>query len=241
MLFRSEDKLTGMHANTQIPKVIGFKRVADLANIDSWNNGSVYFWENVTRKRSVAIGGNSVREHFHGVNDFRPMIESEEGPETCNSYNMLRLTKMFFESDCNERYADYYERTLYNHILSTINTERPGFVYFTPLRPGHYRVYSQPHTSFWCCVGSGLENHARYGEFIYAEGDESLYVNLYIPSTLEWKSKKVNMTMETSFPESEIVEFSVDPKKSTEFSLKLRYPSYVPQGEMKVWVNGEAS
>ena len=165
-LTRYEDKLTGMHANTQIPKVIGFKRVADLANIDSWNNGSVYFWENVTRKRSVAIGGNSVREHFHGVNDFRPMIESEEGPETCNSYNMLRLTKMFFESDCNERYADYYERTLYNHILSTINTERPGFVDFTPLRPGHYRVYSQPHTSLWCCVGSGLANHARYGEFI---------------------------------------------------------------------------
>jgi DUF1680 family protein len=101
------------------------------------------------------------------------MMTSEQGPETCNTYNMMKLSRFLFESEGSERYIDYYERALYNHILSTQHPEKGGFVYFTPMRPGHYRVYSQPSTSMWCCVGSGLENHAKYSELIYARrGDE---------------------------------------------------------------------
>ena len=162
-LLKKEDKLTGMHANTQIPKVIGYKRIADLEGNQDWSEAARYFWKTVVEHRSISIGGNSVREHFHPATDFSSMLTSEQGPETCNTYNMLRLTKMLYQTSADASFMDYYERALYNHILSTINPIQGGFVYFTPMRSGHYRVYSQPQTSFWCCVGSGMENHARYG------------------------------------------------------------------------------
>ena len=103
-----------------------------------------FFWETVTQKRSVAFGGNSVAEHFNPVDDFQGMLEDRQGPETCNTYNMLRLTEKLFYAEPQARYADYYERALFNHILSTEHPTIPGFVYFTPIRPLHYRVYSQP-------------------------------------------------------------------------------------------------
>ena len=117
------------------------------------------------------------------------MLESREGPETCNTYNMLRLTEQLFASAPRAAYADYYERALYNHILASINPVTPGFVYFTPIRPEHYRVYSTPQQCFWCCVGTGMENHAKYGDTIYFHDDRSLYVNLFIPSELDWAEK----------------------------------------------------
>jgi len=167
-LLAHEDKLTGLHANTQIPKVLGFKRIADIEGNESWSEASRFFWETVVEHRSVCIGGNSVREHFHPTNDFSSMITSNEGPETCNTYNMLRLSKMFYQTSLDKKYIDYYEKALYNHILSSQNPQTGGLVYFTQMRPGHYRVYSQPQTSMWCCVGSGIESHAKYGEMIYA-------------------------------------------------------------------------
>jgi len=106
--------------------------------------------------RSVAFGGNSVSEHFNAPTNFHGMLESREGPETCNTYNMLRLTEQLFASKPSAAYADYYERALYNHILASINPVTPGFVYFTPIRPEHYRVYSTPENCFWCCVGTGM-------------------------------------------------------------------------------------
>ena len=179
-LLRGEDRLTGMHANTQIPKVIGYKRIADIEGLQDWNEAAKFFWETVVEKRSISIGGNSVYEHFHPAEDFSSMLTSEQGPETCNNYNMMRLSKMLYTTSADSKYMDYYERALYNHILSTINPVQGGFVYFTPMRSGHYRVYSQPQTSFWCCVGSGMENHARYGEMIYSHGGaDNLYVNLF--------------------------------------------------------------
>ncbi len=200
-LLEGEDKLTGLHANTQIPKVIGYKRIADLENNTSWSNAADFFWHTVTEKRSSVIGGNSVSEHFNPVNDFSSMIKSIEGPETCNTYNMLKLTKELYATLPESYYIDYYEKALYNHILSTENHEQGGFVYFTPMRPGHYRVYSQPQTSFWCCVGSGMENHAKYGEMIYARSYKDLYVNLFIPSTLTWKQQNVVLRQVNNFPE----------------------------------------
>ncbi|MEC5174820.1 glycoside hydrolase family 127 protein [Chryseobacterium nepalense] len=238
-LLLGEDKLTGIHANTQIPKVIGYKRIADLENNMQWSNAADFFWHNVTEKRSSVIGGNSVSEHFNPVNDFSSMIKSIEGPETCNTYNMLKLTKELFATLPKSYYMDYYERALYNHILSTENYDKGGFVYFTPMRPGHYRVYSQPQTSFWCCVGSGLENHAKYGEMIYAHSDNDLYINLFIPSTLKWAEKKILIRQENNFPETPSTKLIVDLAGKGNFNLKLRSPRWSNPSEVNISINGK--
>lgn len=238
-LLLGEDKLTGIHANTQIPKVIGYKRIADLENNIQWSNAADFFWHNVTGKRSSVIGGNSVSEHFNPVTDFSSMIKSIEGPETCNTYNMLKLTKALFATLPKSYYMDYYERALYNHILSTENHEKGGFVYFTPMRPGHYRVYSQPQTSFWCCVGSGLENHAKYGEMIYAHSGNDLYVNLFIPSTLRWEDKKIVVRQENTFPETSKTKLIFEQAAKSFINLKLRCPEWTSPSEVTITVNGK--
>ncbi|MDP9959585.1 glycoside hydrolase family 127 protein [Chryseobacterium lathyri] len=238
-LLNGEDKLTVIHANTQIPKVIGFKRIADLENNKEWSNAADFFWTNVTQKRSSVIGGNSVSEHFNPINDFNGMIKSIEGPETCNTYNMLKLSKELYATNPKSSYVDYYERALYNHILSTQNPEKGGFVYFTPMRPGHYRVYSQPETSFWCCVGSGMENHAKYGEMIYAYSNEDLYVNLFIPSILKWSEKKLVLRQENSFPESASTKLIFDVASKSNINLKLRAPEWSDFFQITISVNGK--
>ncbi|MCC2960586.1 glycoside hydrolase family 127 protein [Massilia sp. IC2-278] len=236
-LAQGQDKLTGLHANTQIPKVIGFKRIADMTGRQDLDQAAAFFWQTVVERRSVAIGGNSVKEHFHDTQDFGPMIGEVEGPETCNTYNMLKLTSMLFQTEQKGRYGDYYERALYNHILSS---QRPGggFVYFTPVRPNHYRVYSQVDKGMWCCVGSGIESHAKYGEFIYAHEDDALFVNLFIPSTLHWREKGVQITQSTRFPDEGSTRLTVDAPGS--FTMKIRYPDWVAAGKMVVKVNGRA-
>lgn len=233
-LVKDEDRLTGMHANTQIPKVIGYKRIADLAQDQNWDHAARFFWNTVVNHRSVCIGGNSVREHFHPADNFTSMLNDVQGPETCNTYNMLRLTKMLYQTSPDIRFADYYERALYNHILASQQPTKGGFVYFTPMRPRHYRVYSQPETSMWCCVGSGLENHTKYGEFIYAHAKDTLYVNLFIPSRLTWKEKKITLVQETRFPDEEQIRFRVEKSKKKAFSLKLRYPSWAKGASVSV-------
>ena len=234
-LLRGEDSLTGMHANTQIPKVIGFKRIAEVGNRPTWGEAARHFWERVVYHRSVSIGGNSVREHFHPTDDFSSMLRSEQGPETCNTYNMLRLTRMLYETEGDVRYMDYYERALYNHILSTQHPETGGLVYFTPMRQGHYRVYSQPETSFWCCVGSGLENHARYGEMIYAERGSELTVNLFIPSEVCWAHGRVEQ--QNRFPEEEATTLTIHPQQTGErFTLRIRIPSWCHAPQL--FING---
>lgn len=166
------------------------------------------------------------------------MIESREGPETCNSYNMLKLTKHLFLSHPTAAYMDYYERTLYNHILSSQNPQG-GFVYFTPIRPRHYKVYSQPDQDFWCCVGSGLENHGKYGELIYAHNDKDVFVNLFIPSTLEWKEKGIFLEQNTKFPFEETSQIKLRLNSAKRFALYFRYPSWVKEGALKIRVNNK--
>ena len=236
-LLEKKDVLTGMHANTQIPKVIGFKRIADITNDQNWNQATDLFWQNVVHKRSVAIGGNSVSEHFNPITDFSGMMKSVEGPETCNTYNMLKLSKDLFATSGSSSYMDYYEKALYNHILSTQHNEKGGFVYFTPMRPGHYRVYSQPETSFWCCVGSGLENHGKYGEMIYAHTEQDLLVNLFIPSKLNWKEKNLTVTQINHFPESSETKLIFNLKNKSKFNLKLRIPDWTNASEIKILIN----
>ncbi|TXK47936.1 glycosyl hydrolase [Pontibacter qinzhouensis] len=238
-LLAQKDVLNGMHANTQIPKVIGYKRVADVAGSETWDEAAGFFWNSVINNRTVAIGGNSVREHFHPSDNFTSMIESEQGPETCNTYNMLKLTKQLFATNPDVKYLDYYERALYNHILSSQHPTKGGFVYFTPMRPRHYRVYSSTQEDFWCCVGSGLENHGKYGELIYAHNDQDLFVNLFIPSTLQWQQKGLTVQQKTNFPFEEGTQLQLNLKKAQKFALNLRYPGWVKAGEMKVKVNGK--
>lgn len=237
-LIEHKDQLDGLHANMQIPKIIGFKRISELAGDTTWSDAAAFFWKTVVENRTVSIGGNSVREHFNPENDFTSMIESNQGPETCNTYNMLRLTKMLFLTDPEVKYMDYYERALYNHILSS---EHPkgGFVYFTPMRPRHYRVYSQPDQSFWCCVGSGLENHGKYGELIYARAGNDLYVNLFIPSTLSWQEKGITVVQDTKFPDEETSRIKLTLTKPQKFAIKVRHPSWVKKDEFKVMINGK--
>ncbi len=234
-----EDQLTGLHANTQIPKVIGLQRIAALDDDDEAHAGARFFWETVTQERSVAFGGNSVSEHFHPKDNFQPLIEHPEGPETCNTYNMLRLTEQLFAQDPQAAYADYYERALYNHILASIHPGNPGYVYFTPLRPQHYRVYSQPEVNFWCCVGSGMENPAKYGQFIYARsGDDALFVNLFIPSELT-VADGFTLRQETAFPDEAQTRLVFQLDAPVARALHLRHPSWVPAGELTVRLNGE--
>lgn len=238
-LLEKKDALTGMHANTQIPKVIGFKRIADLGGNKDWSEASEFFWNTVVNNRSVSIGGNSVREHFHKSDDFSSMMTSEQGPETCNTYNMLRLTKMLYQTSANTSYMDYYERALFNHILSSQNPVQGGLVYFTPMRSGHYRVYSQPQNCFWCCVGSGMENHAKYGEMIYALRDKELIINLFIASELNWKETGMVFTQKTSFPEMESTKVVVNTSKTKKMKISFRCPEWIDKDRVAFMVNGK--
>jgi DUF1680 family protein len=235
-LEKGEDRLTGLHANTQIPKVIGFKRIADLSGDKNMERAAEFFWQTVVEHRTVAIGGNSVKEHFHDDKDFSPMINEVEGPETCNTYNMLKLGEMLFASSEKAQYADYYERALYNHILGSQRPGTGGFVYFTPMRPNQYRVYSQVDQAMWCCVGSGIESHAKYGEFIYAHDGDALFVNLFIPSTLQWREKGVQLTQANRFPDQAGTRITVD--GDARFTMRIRYPAWVAAGKLAVRVNG---
>jgi DUF1680 family protein len=237
-LTRGEDTLTGKHANTQIPKVIGYERIAGLGGDPAGAAAARYFWDRVVGHRSVAFGGNSVREHFNPGDDFTSMLVSREGPETCNTYNMLRLTERLFARTAEARYADYYERALYNHILSTQHPDHGGYVYFTPIRPRHYRVYSQPTQTFWCCVGTGLENHGKYGAFVYAHAGDDVYVNLFVASELRWPERGLTLRQETSFPDTASTQLRVGLREPRRFALRVRHPGWVEAGGFRVRVNG---
>lgn len=241
-LLHQQDKLTGNHANTQIPKVVGYKKVADATNNKEWHQAASFFWDTVINHRSVAIGGNSVREHFHSSEDFTPMLEDPEGPETCNTYNMLKLSRLLYNGDQNPKYMDYYERGLFNHILSSQHPTTGGFVYFTSMRPNHYRVYSQVHEGMWCCVGSGLESQSKYGEYIYTrdyadDKTPEVFVNLWVSADVNWAEEGIVISQKTLFPDSNKTQIRIDSNKT--FSLKLRYPHWAEKGKLKLSVNGK--
>jgi uncharacterized protein len=238
-LVRREDALTGLHANTQIPKAVGFARVAELAQDREWAAAARFFWDTVVRKRSVAFGGNSVREHFHPAGDFSSMVESREGPETCNTYNMLRLTEQLFRGGPAAPYADYYERALYNHILSAQHPGHGGFVYFTPIRPRHYRVYSQPGRCYWCCVGSGMESQGKYGRFVYARGKDALYVSLFVASELRWRDRGLTVTQETAFPDEERTRLVFRTPRPQRLTVHVRHPAWVKGGALTIRIGGK--
>jgi len=232
------DNLDNKHANTQVPKAVGFQRIAELSRDEEYARAGSFFWETVTGNRSLAFGGNSRREFFPSVASCTDFVNDVEGPETCNSYNMLKLTEDLFRVHPQAKYADYYERTMFNHILSTQHPKHGGYVYFTPARPRHYRVYSTPNEAMWCCVGSGMENHAKYNQFIYTHQGDSLFLNLFVASELYWREKGIKMVQETRFPNEEATKFKIT-AGAAKFKLMVRYPSWVTTGALRITVNGK--
>jgi Uncharacterized protein conserved in bacteria len=236
---KGKDNLDNKHANTQVPKAIGFERIGELSHNAEYSQAGSFFWETVTSNRSLAFGGNSRREFFPSVASCTDFVNDVEGPESCNSYNMLKLTEDLFRLHPLAQYADYYERTMYNHILSTQHPDHGGYVYFTPARSRHYRVYSSPNEGMWCCVGSGMENHGKYGQFIYTHQHDSLFVNLFVASELNWKGKSLKIRQETNFPNEEQTKLTVI-SGNARFKLMIRYPYWVTEGALKISVNGKA-
>ena len=228
-LENGKDSLDNMHANTQIPKVIGYQRIAELAHDVQYHNASEYFWEIVSRQRSLALGGNSRREHFPIKENCIDYINDIDGPESCNTYNMLKLTEDLNRVKPNGMYGDFYETAMFNHILSAQHPQHGGYVYFTSARPRHYRNYSAPNEAMWCCVGTGMEDHGKYGQFVWTHDkgvkaeDDALYVNLFVASELNWKDRKMVIRQQTAFPYAETSVVEVAKGKGT-FILKVRKP-----------------
>ena len=232
------DRLDNLHANTQVPKAVGFARIAELGGDETFNDAAEFFWDVVTGERSLAFGGNSRREHFPSKEACTDFINDIDGPESCNTFNMLRLTEHLHRRNPDARYADYYELALFNHILSTQHPGHGGYVYFTPARPRHYRNYSAPNEAMWCCVGTGMENHGKYGQFIYTHKGNALFVNLFISSELNWRENGVTLRQETGFPYGETSRITVVAGKGT-FPVLVRYPDWVKPGAFSVNVNGK--
>ena len=238
-LSQRQDCLDNMHANTQVPKVIGFDRIAELSGEEYFHDASTFFWDIVTGERSLAFGGDSRREHFPSKEACKDFVRDIDGPETCNTNNMLKLTEDLHRRNPNAAYADYFELATFNHILSSQHPEHGGYVYFTSARPRHYRNYSAPNEAMWCCVGTGMENHGKYGQFIYTHVGKALYVNLFVSSELNWREKGIRLRQETGFPYSETSRITITEGKG-QFPLLVRYPGWVKPGELKVTVNGKA-
>jgi uncharacterized protein len=236
-LVERRDDLTGRHANTQIPKAVGYAATAAVRGDLDLFEAARFFWHQVVERRTVAIGGNSVREHFHTADDFSPMIEDREGPESCNTYNMLKLTRALAEAAFEPGHLDFVERVLYNHQLASQHPEHGGLVYFTPMRPRHYRVYSQPELGMWCCVGTGIEAQAKYGEFVFGDCDGALAVNLYLPAVLDAPQFGGRFRLETDSPADERVELTLDLDGPRAFGLRLRVPGW-SEGLVDLAVNG---
>ena len=233
-----KDELDNRHANTQVPKAVGYQRTGEVSGDKQQTAAGEFFWETVTDNRSLSIGGNSRREHFPSKDDCISYMEEREGPESCNTYNMMKLAKGLFRMNPQVKYADYYERAMFNHIFSTQHPEHGGYVYFTSARPAHYRNYSSPNNGMWCCVGTGMENHGKYGEFVYTHSGNSLYVNLFVASELDWKEKGVKVIQNTNFPNEETSKITVKTKNPSHFTVMVRVPWWVQSGQMKVICKG---
>ena len=225
-LAKGRDHLDGLHANTQVPKIVGFQRVYEVTGDTRYNDAAEFFWRTVALTRSFATGGHGDSEHFFPMADFAKHVFSAKASETCCQHNMLRLTRALFVHDPRAEYADFYERTLYNGILASQDPDSGMVTYFQGARPGYMKLYHTPENSFWCCTGTGMENHVKYRDSIYFHDGQSLYVNLFIPSTVRWKEQNTVLTQTTTFPESPATTLKLQLEHPTEFALKLRHPRW---------------
>ncbi|MDP8246134.1 MAG: glycoside hydrolase family 127 protein [Candidatus Hinthialibacter antarcticus] len=231
-----EAKLPGLHSNTQIPKIIGVAHRYEYTLDQSDRDIAEFFWDRVVHHHTYANGGNSNHEHFGPADQLAHRL-SASSSESCNTYNMLKLTRHLFSWTADAGYADYYEQALYNHILAAQNPDDGMMCYFIPMQVGGAKTYSTPFESFWCCVGSGIENPARYTEGIYFHGKDELFVNLFIPSVLNWEEQGVELRQETTFPEAEQTTFKITKTNEKPWTLRVRVPRWCESG-YKVEVNG---
>lgn len=236
-LTQREDKLNGLHANTQIPKLIG---LADLYELTGETNDLVaaeFFWERMVNHHSYVTGGNGLNEHLGEPDHLNDRL-GEKTTETCNVYNMLKLTQHIFEWDARPAAADFYERALFNHILSSQHPENGSVIYNLTLAPGGKKRYETPFESFTCCVGTGMENHARHGAGIYFHTEDSLFVNLFIASEVDWKEKGIKLRQETRFPDEGKTTLIFQCEKPCELALRVRHPYWAGNG-FGILVNGQ--
>ncbi|HEY2849864.1 MAG TPA: beta-L-arabinofuranosidase domain-containing protein, partial [Gemmatimonadaceae bacterium] len=215
----------------------GAAREYELGGDPQYRDIATFFWDRVVHHRTYVMGGNSDGEAFFPEEEFSKHLGAS-GPETCNTYNMLKLTRHIFEWSPSADAMDFYERGLFNHILPSQDPETGMVLYYCPLKPGAWKSFSTPDDSFWCCVGTGMENHAKYGDTIYFHDDRSLYVNLFIPSELTWKEHGLVVRQETRFPEEDATHLTLTTKSPVRLALKVRYPGWAQSG-MIVSVNGK--
>lgn len=232
-----KDILDKKHANTYIPKLIGLSREYEIEGRGDGDSIASFFWKTVTDHHSFVTGSNSDREHFFKPDDIADHLSGYTG-ESCNVYNMLKLTRHLFMHSGDIKYADYYEKALFNHILGQQDPATGMVAYFLPMLAGAHKVYSTPDSSFWCCVGSGFENQAKYGEAIYYHDNNGLYVNLFIPSQLNWKEKNISVVQETAFPENGTIRLTINTTSGIAMPLNIRYPTWATSGAT-VTVNGK--
>jgi DUF1680 family protein len=230
------DPLDGLHANTQIPKAIGAACDCRLTGESRYRAVAETLWKRVALERSYAIGGHSEYEHFSPIAHLSRHLGIKTA-ETCNTYNMLKLTRQLFEEDGDPSRLDFYERGLFNHILASQDPATGMVAYHVALRPGAWRTYSTPNDSFWCCVGTGMENSARYGDAIYAHQDNAVFVNLFVASDLHWADIGLTLRQETRFPDEGRTRIVIRLAKPTRFALRVRHPAWAPTITLRV--NGE--
>ncbi|MCX7010515.1 MAG: glycoside hydrolase family 127 protein [Kiritimatiellaeota bacterium] len=232
------DKLDGKHANTQIPKIIGAAREFELTGEPAFAAVAKNFWQYVALDRAYCIGGHSDSEHFFPVDQFAKHLTPATA-ETCNTYNMLKLTRHLFAWQPTARTMDFYERALLNQILASQDPDTGMMYYFASLKPGHFKNYNTPDNSFWCCTGTGVENHGKYADTIFFHSADTLYLNLFIASELTWKEKNIVVRQETKFPESDATRLVFKCAQPVKLELKIRHPFWAK--EIVVTVNGAAA
>jgi DUF1680 family protein len=236
-LQRHQDDLEGKHGNTQVPKLIGsadrFAYTGDAADIMA----AGFFWDCVVQHHSFATGGHGKDEYFGKADMLNDGVDGRTA-ETCNVYNMLKLTRRLFALRPDAHYADFHERALFNHILASIDPNDGRMCYMVPVGRGVQHEYQDMFRSFTCCVGTGMESHALHGDGIYYESGDKLWVNLYAPSTADWATAGVKLKMDTDLPEGESARLTLTLEAPKEFTLALRRPYWVGDG-FAVKVNGE--
>ncbi len=236
-LQRHQDNLAGKHGNTQIPKLIGSAdRFAYTGNPADLMAAS-FFWDRVAQHHSFATGGHGKDEYFGRPDRLSDRIDGRTA-ETCNIYNMLKLTRRMFSLSPDAHYADFHERALFNHIMGSIDPEDGRTCYMVPVGRGVQHEYQNMMRNFTCCVASGMESHALHGDGIYYESGDRLWVNLYAPSTAEWPDAGLRLAVDTSFPEGETAKLLLTLREPRTFTLALRRPYWAGDG-FSVQVNGQ--
>jgi len=237
-LSRYEDRLKGEHVNSFIPNIIGTAREYEMTGDKMLYGMATFFWNQVTSSRSFATGGTSDNELWE-EDPFKIFPElGKESHESCCTYNMLKLTRHLFSWEPKPKYFDYYERALFNGILSTQNPADGMMMYYVPMMSGMYKTFMKADDSFWCCTGTGMENHAKYGDSIYFHDGSGIFVNLFIASELNWIERGIRIRQETKFPEEPRTTLFISTAKAVELAVHIRIPFWVADGGY-VKVNGE--